>query len=362
MTSSRFLVRRSDFHECRIETSAAPDAQSLADGQVLFRIDRFGFSANNITYVALGDRLHYWNFFPAGPEWGCIPVWGFADVLASTHDGVIVGDRYFGYWPMASHTVAVPGHASAQGFIEAADHRRTLPAVYNQYQRTAADPGYDASQENAYMLLRPLFLTSLMLDDFFDGESYFGADAVIVSSASSKTAYSLAFLAARRPKPRPAIIGATSRSNVDFVASLGCYDQVVAYEDLELVNASTRIVYTDFSGNAQLRARVHNHFGANVAYSAAVGLTDWDALAPSDGLPGAKPTTFFAPAQIMRRSAEWGPGGIEQRVASAWAAFMPSLAQWMSVTRLTGGDAATQLYREMLAGRAEPRTGYTLAL
>lgn len=362
MKFSRLLVRRSDINECRIEEREAPGIESLNDGQVIFKIDRFGFSANNITYVALGDAMHYWDFFPVDATWGSIPVWGFADVAASKHEGVKPGDRYFGYWPMASHAVMQPSHASSHGFVEGAPHRVPLPAVYNQYQRTAADPSYDPMREDAYMLLRPLFVTSFMLDDFLESNANFGADAIVVSSASSKTAYALAFLEARRPKPRPAIIGLTSASNVEFVGSLDCYDQGLPYEDVETLDATSRIVYADFSGNATLRARVHSHFGDNVVHSATVGMTDWDELAPARGLPGAKPTLFFAPTQITLRAAEWGPGGIEKRVAAAWTAFAPVLAQWMNVTHRTGGDAAMQLYRDMVSGRAQPRDGFTVSL
>ena len=42
-------------------------------GEVLFEVERFGFSANNVTYALLGDALRYWDLFPAEPGWGQIP-------------------------------------------------------------------------------------------------------------------------------------------------------------------------------------------------------------------------------------------------------------------------------------------------
>ena len=55
-----FVVRRDDVrvHACRPAARSRPHA-----GQVLLRIDRFGFTANNITFVTLGDRFSYWSFF-----------------------------------------------------------------------------------------------------------------------------------------------------------------------------------------------------------------------------------------------------------------------------------------------------------
>ncbi len=359
---NRLLVRKRDFNDCRIETTVAPTAQELTDGQVLLRIDRFGFSANNITYVALGSAMHYWEFFPAGDEWGCVPVWGYANVVASHCENVAVGDRYFGYWPMASHCVVEPAHATPHGFIDGAPHRKALPAVYNQYQRTASDPKYDANNEDAYMLLRPLFITSFMLHDFLNEQRYFDATTLVLSSASSKTAYALAFFASRQSTPRVRVVGLTSPSNVAFVQSLGCYDAVLTYDDVEQLDALASTVYADFSGNALLRARVHRHLAERLMYSAAVGLTDWDALAPSEGLPGPKPTLFFAPTQIKKRAVEWGPGGIEQRVADGWSAFLEPLRGWMMVTHRDGADAALQLYRDMLHGLTSPRDGFTVSL
>jgi hypothetical protein len=52
------------------------------------KIDRFAFTANNITYAVVGDQFGYWQFFPpTGDEvkdWGILPVWGFADVVTLT--------------------------------------------------------------------------------------------------------------------------------------------------------------------------------------------------------------------------------------------------------------------------------------
>ena len=47
------------------------------------RVERFGLTANNVTYGAFGDQLGYWQFFAAPEGWGRIPVWGFGEVVAS---------------------------------------------------------------------------------------------------------------------------------------------------------------------------------------------------------------------------------------------------------------------------------------
>ena len=94
-----FQVNRDAFRDCRFVSGAPIDA--LADGQVLFKVDRFALTSNNISYAVAGDLIGYWGFFPAKDGWGRIPVMAYADVIASACDGVEVGERFFGFVPMA---------------------------------------------------------------------------------------------------------------------------------------------------------------------------------------------------------------------------------------------------------------------
>ena len=82
-----FLVHKTDWKQHRFDEAPAPEA---ADGQVLFRVDRFAFTANNISYALAGDMLGYWRFFPAPEGWGRLPVMGFADVIESRHADVAI--------------------------------------------------------------------------------------------------------------------------------------------------------------------------------------------------------------------------------------------------------------------------------
>ena len=47
-----FIVDKSEWHKTQFSDSDAPGA--LAPGQVLFRIDRFAFTSNNISYAPIG--------------------------------------------------------------------------------------------------------------------------------------------------------------------------------------------------------------------------------------------------------------------------------------------------------------------
>lgn len=381
-----FTVLKSDLNQTAFDIDIA-SAAPLAEGLVRLRIDRFALTSNNITYAAFGDAMKYWNFFPvgttattatsaAGKARGCIPVWGFADVTESRAEGLTVGERIYGYFPMATHAVLQAARVSASSFVDAAAHRVGLHPVYNHYTRCAADPGYAPAQEAHIALLRPLFTTSFLIDDFLAEHDCFGAKAVLLSSASSKTAYGTAFCLSQRrgTATEVKVIGLTSAANAAFTRGLGCYDQVITYDEVALLPADVPTVYVDMSGSATVRAAVHRHFNDALKHSCAVGGTHWDELNSKDvadpaerpkHLPGPRPTLFFAPAQIKKRVGDWGTAGLNQRTRAAWTAFMQQVthpaAPWLTVVSATGAAAVQAVYQELLNGHTRPQQGHMLS-
>ena len=364
--SSHFQIARKDLRQTRVATTAAA---RLLPGQVRLHVDAFSLTSNNITYGAFGEAMHYWDFFPTGDgDWGSLPVWGFADVVESQVEGVAAGERFYGYYPMSDELVVQPARIGLASFDDGSEHRRSLPAVYNQYTRCSSDPGYVASQEAQQALLRPLFITSFLIDDFLADNDFFGARRVILSSASSKTAYGTAFCIAQRRGGASAVevVGLTSPANLAFTRGLGCYDQVLGYDELTTLPASTPVVYVDFSGSAALRESIHTHWSDELRYSCSVGGTHGDELGGGKGLAGPRPVLFFAPAQIKKRMADWGPGGLQQRLADAWKAFMRAVGNaeqpWLHVVRQRGRAAIESTYAELLGGASKPSDGHVLSV
>jgi hypothetical protein len=362
MSTTTFLVRKNQLGDTRLQTA---EAAALADGQIRVHVDSFALTSNNITYAAFGDAMNYWQFFPTAEEgWGIIPVWGFGTVLQSLHPGVAVGEKIYGYFPMASEAVLSPARLDSSGFHDAAPHRRELHPVYNQYLRCNTDPFYTASSEAVQALLRPLFITSFLIDDFLADNDFFGAagGAMLLSSASSKTAYGTAFQLAQRAGIE--VIGLTSPGNVGFCESLGCYSRVLTYDQLDQVALERACIYIDFAGNARLRHAIHSRF-VNLKYSCAIGGTHVSELGGGKDLPGPRATLFFAPAQIKKRSTDWGKEGLGQRLVEAWQAFRTRVAQaptpWLQVQQHQGDAAVAAAYQQVLAGTGDPRTGHILA-
>jgi hypothetical protein len=368
-------VRRTDLRELRVVDGPAPSATGLEPGRAVLRVERFALTANNVTYALFGETptMEYWRFFPAPEGWGRVPVWGFGTVVASSHPDVSTGERFYGYFPMSSHLVVEPAKAGAHGFADGAAHRQGLSPIYNAYLRVrppreGADPTAQAAAEAEQMLMRPLFTTSFLIDDFLADEGFFGATRVVLSSASSKTAYGTAFLLAARGSIE--CVGLTAASNRGFVQGLGCYGRVLAYDEIDALEADVPTVYVDLSGDAGVRAALHGRLRDALRHDCAVGGTHWEQVGRPGGgraapLPGPRPVLFFAPGRWRKRVADWGEAETMRRLAQARDAFGAKLhgeGRWMTVVEGRGPDAVAAVWRDLLEGRGRPEVGHVLSL
>lgn len=349
-----FAVARDDLRQT---TLAGGDLPDLRDGEVLLRVDRVGLTANNVTYAVLGDAMRYWEFFPPEPRglttrWGLPPLWGFADVAASTVAGVTAGQRLYGYLPPAGHLVVRPARVDDSGFRDASEHRAELPSPYNAYRATTTDPVYRPDDEDLLILFRPLFFTSFMLADQVVDNDFYGAGQLLVSSASSKTAYAAAL---QLHGTGPRLVALTSPANVAFTRSLACYDEVITYDDLDRVDR-TPTAYLDLSGAPAIRTALRARLGDLLVRDIAVGLTTQVPNAAAAG------EVFFAPVQMRKRRQDWGRDGLDQRFAEAWQTFLGTATSAVDVKVGHGPEALRETWLTVLNGEAAPRTGHVVQL
>ncbi len=351
----RLLIDQADI--TRTVLDDAPD-RDLEPGEARFALRLCALTANNVTYAATGFVIGYWHFFPSGVEGkGLLPVWGYAEVTESRCESAAAGDRFYGFFPLAGSVVMTPVAEGEKVIVDAAPHRKDLPAVYNRYTRAAAPTDADGLQA----LLQPLLATSYLLCDWLVDNRFFDAEQVVVGSASSKTGLGLCkFLAELDPRP-VRIVGLTSKGNKAFVEGLGACDQVIAYDDIETLERVPS-VFVDMAGNAQVKQRVHAHLADVLRHSSAVGISHWDQFRDKLDLAGLKPEFFFAPAQIEKRRADWGPGEIDRRISEAWRRIAETSEDWLDVRSHTGLAAAADVYRILAAGRADPRDGHVVTL
>ena len=345
-------VDRSDYRRTRVvEVPTGP----LAPSSVRFEVERFAITANTTTYALVGDMLGYWGFFPAEQGWGRVPAIGWARVTESTHSDVPTGGKYFGWFPMA-RTVDVAVSPTPDGVRDEGAHREPHAAVYRAFVNSAKDPFYQSGDdaEDRHALLRGLFLTGFLADDFLGDQSYFSASQVAVLSASSKTAIAFAQLAAAREGID--VIGLTSSRNADFVRGIGCYSRVVTYDDIGDVNDKDTVA-VDMAGNAEVLARLHDQLADRLQYSMTIGKSHANAPQHPPPSKGPKPQMFFAPTQIHKRIKEWGHDGYQKRTAAALHTFVDASGQWLDVERVSGVEAVQQTWLDTFEGRVPPRSG-----
>ena len=354
MTAVRhLLIDRGDLTRTRIQNDTLAE---LADGEALVRVDRVAMTANNVTYAAIAHLVPYFEFFPSAVDgYGRLPTWGFGEVIESASDEVAVNDRLFGFWPSSTHLVMKPERQGRGTVVDQMAHRQPLPPVYNTYTLTEFDPTYRTDLEDVMCVFRPLFMTAFSIDDLFGAESFMGAERIVISSASSKTAIATAHLLAMHDGLE--VVGLTGTSNVTFVAGLNTYDTIVSYEKIEMLEAGVPTAYIDYSGSTLVRRAMRESLGSDLVFDLGVGIADWSSLGGRDEFDDPPVTPYFAPSTIRDRMAEVGSDAYMKMYAGAWESFLPLAMGSLRFEEHPGIEAMQQAYTETAAGNVKPNRG-----
>jgi hypothetical protein len=349
--------------------------QSTAQNEVILKVDKFALTANNISYGITGDTLGYWRFFPTDEhqredncsvnEWGRLPVMGFATVVSSNNDQIELGEKVWGFLPMATHVKILAGRINGSGFSDISPNRDGLSPLYSTFERVKNNPFHSTKNEDFEILVRGLFITSWLVDDFMDDNQYFSASQYLITSASSKTSIALAFAVKKRGKCPS--IGITSSTNKQFVESLGCYDQVISYEEITKLDAEIPSVLVDMAGGKTTLTDIHCHFTQQLRYSCRIGATQHNDMLPADigkdsDLPGAIPTFFFAPTQLKKRTKDWGSHETMKQIGIALLGYIDFCRSVMSIQHTKDKNDIDAIYQRILSGRADASKGEIISL
>ena len=353
MTSHQHSITKTNLRETEWTEVATP---ALANGDIRLAIDAFALTANNVTYAAFGGPpMNYWNFFPTGDAvLGRVPVWGFATVTDSTVDGIAVGRRVYGYFPISEILDVTPARLTTHSFMDSADHRQDLAPIYNTYLFTDADPAYSEAYEAQQMLFRPLYLTGWMIcDSLMEGSPK--PDRVIISSASSKTALATAHgLHSRGIKT----VGVTSPGNEAFVEASGLYTETILYDDVAALQPGGITAYVDFVGRPALTIAIHTACGDTLGRSMVIGVTDWEAdRTPPANLPGPVPEFFFVPDYAAARAKALPDGELERRMGADLIGFFPVSKKFVTPENIKGRAAIEQAWLDTVDGQVKPSRG-----
>jgi hypothetical protein len=189
------------------------------------------------------------------------------------------------------------------------------------------------------MLYRPLFWTSYWCEDWLFSSRYRDASAILISSASAKTAFCLAYLLKKRItrgeiSPDIKVIGLTSKKNLAFTQNLGHYDGVYDYDMFTSEGPfqgklGERWVYVDVAGNESLNKRVLAHFASpytgNLAACVSLGLTNVTPSTSSASLEwSTNPFSAAPPA----------PASVVANETTFWPKFEQFfMVEWLNVRR-----------------------------
>ena len=359
----QFQVKRGDFSI--YQTASSQEAIDIPAGSVRLRVERFSFTANNITYAVAGDFLKYWEFFPpvcdASLEWGVIPVWGFAEVVEGDVDGVAIGDRFFGYWPPAEHVLAKPVKISSGGFHDATPHRAELPPAYNSYRRVARRGENNERADNEQMLLFPLFLTGYLIAQQLDEFDWYGASRVLILSGSSKTSLGLAY-AMGEFEGAPASVGLTSAGNKAFLQSLDVYENCEDYDSLDALNDGVKTTIVDMAGNSELLGKLHSLLGDSMVKTVRVGMTHWDAPPTAEGVIDERSEMFFAPSRMIKLNKEWGREEFDKKTLGFILNAAARCRSWLELLEVEGIAGLSDSYHDILHGKLSPSQGLVVIM
>ena len=352
------LVNRSNFADVALVNT---NNNALEEGFIRVSIGPWALTSNNITYMAVGEQIGYWKFFEPkdyGIEmtgFGRMPVWGYAEVIESNCADITIGTLLYGFFPIAQTFDMKPVKLTPLGFQDGNDHRTTLHSVYNSYTFIDKDPSFAAHRE-LQPILRPLFTTSFLIDDFLADEKFFGAEQVLLLSASSKTAMGTAYCLKQRGDIK--VTALTSERNKAFTEGAGFYDAVYSYDAITDMNPDVKTAIVDMAGNGKVMATIYDHFEENIVYNCMVGKSHWNGAPPQKAALGAPPVMFFAPDQAKKRMSEWGGAGFAQKLAARWLPFCESSKDWLDIEESHKVTDLLKTYKDFLNGDIGPSKGY----
>ncbi|WIY02245.1 DUF2855 family protein [Amycolatopsis mongoliensis] len=348
------LVRRDDFTASEIRV---PVLAELQPGEVRLEVEKFGLTANNVSYAKFGagNLIAFWNAFPAPAEFGRVPVWGFVRVAESRNAGVAVGSRYFGYVPMASHHT-VQAEVTPRGLLDTSPQRAFLHPWYLTFQSVGEPDDLDDFRA----LMRPVFPASFTLADLVERQAAQGAKSLIVTSASCKTAIGLVE-ELRARQAGIATVGITSEGKKSFVENLDVYGEVATYDAFESATVTAPAVLVDFTGSAKVLHAVYQQFAPSLTQGVLIGFNHPDPgeQAPT-GLPDPQPELFFTPMVEDHTIGEEGADAYYARYHEAETRYLRRMASWLTIRHGQGPADVVDAFRSLADGTQAPDVGRVL--
>jgi hypothetical protein len=238
------------------------------------------------------------------------------------------------------------------------------------------------------MIYRPLYWTSFWCEDWLLASNYRGgARLIFISSASSKTAFCLAYRVQSRIRNKEIptdtrIIGFTSKRNVGFTKRLGLYHEVISYDDINehSFDSGVRTIYIDVAGSDGLNKTLLAVQGPVFVAGVKLGMsnvtpkklgtaTAWkknstleQAAARSDPTEDLEFETFFMVEWLAVRVKQLSVKEILGMQFEAWKQLLANARGWVEITRVHGGEKVKAAYDSALKNGLRAEDGYVWSL
>ena len=238
------------------------------------------------------------------------------------------------------------------------------------------------------MLYRPLYWTSFWCEDWLFTSSYRGgAKLIFISSASSKTAFCLAYRIQMRIRNREIhvdtrIIGLTSKRNMGFTQRLGLYHEVVSYDDINGMSfgPGVRAIYADVAGSDELNRKLLAVRGPLFVAAIKLGMSNvtptkldvtnvWtknttleEAVGGSSPAKALEFETFFMVEWLAVRVKQLSVKEILGMQAKAWKQLLVDAKGWVEITRVYSGEKVKAAYDSALKDGLRAEDGYVWSL
>lgn len=210
------------------------------------------------------------------------------------------------------------------------------------------------------------------MEDYLYEANYKGLQNMLISSASSKTAFIVAYrMRLRRDLSNGAlpinIIGLTSRSNLSFTRRLGFYDQVFSYDQVDDVRKVSKLdncLYIDVSGNQPLNASIAKSIGPKLTISLGMTSVEGGNASSFTGAGGNQEgfESFFMPEWLAVRLKQLGSKRLKEMQKVVWDQVMDDCRSWIIIDTYRGEEKVLEAYLKTLKGSVPPDKGQMFSL
>jgi len=274
-----FVTKTDDRKSIELMKTNLPASKDASEeDKIKFKILKGSLTANNKFYLDFGDKppFHFFKCYPVDftqsslispPADGTLDdyahpcVWGIAEVTESKVENVQVGTKFRAMLPIGESVSFRDACLDSEDDSKLTVDRPATNPAYNVFSKlTTLDDGDDEKYEGLSLACFPGIITGFGLNHNLRSNDFYGADAVIVTSASSKVALALALYLKYngkdddKPKVAKKIIGYTSESNKEFCRMTGLYDEILGYDEALNTVSTEKTKYTiiDIAGQGKV--------------------------------------------------------------------------------------------------------------